>query len=150
MISSKARQPRRSALALALAVGLGFVSSAALAQSTVGTIYGNATAGSTVQAESTSSGLSRSVTVGADGRFNIGSLPPGRYTVTMQGPNGATTRTVNVVAGQGYNLNVASDATNAQNLGTVQVTASLTITSCDESRSSFVSPGCRRNNAPPD
>ena len=125
MMCNRARfQPRRSALAFAMAVGLGLVSSAALAQSTVGTIYGNASAGSTIQADSTSSGLSRSATADADGKFNIGSLPPGQYKVTMQGPNGTSTRMVTVVAGQGYNLNVAPGVTNAQELGTVQVTAS--------------------------
>ena len=57
--------PRRS-LSFAIALGLGLVTTAAFAQSTVGAVYGTADAGAEVTATNTGSGLSRSTTVGSD------------------------------------------------------------------------------------
>jgi hypothetical protein len=121
------RQPGRRTLALAVAVGLGFVTSAAMAQSTAGSIFGTGQPGTTVTATNTGSGVSRSATIGNDGRFNIVSLLPGSYKVTTSGGSGATTsRDVQVVAGQGFNVNLAAAATtasNAEDLSAVSVTA---------------------------
>jgi hypothetical protein len=98
-------------------------SGAAFAQSTVGTIYGNADAGATVQAQNLGSGQVRSTVVGEDGRFSLGSLAPGKYVVTSTENGQATTHNVQVVAGQGFNLNLVSTGANAQELGAVQVSA---------------------------
>ena len=69
---------KRSALTIAL--GLCFAGGVQ-AQSTSGAISGSAPAGSTVTI-SNNSGLSRTITVDASGRFNAGNLPVGNYTVT--------------------------------------------------------------------
>ena len=108
----------------ALAAALGLASGPLLAQSTVGSIYGNAAAGATVQVQSLGSGLNRSTSAGADGRFSIGSLPPGDYRVTVVDHGQSNVRNVQVVAGQGFNLDLAGARTQAQELGTVQVSAS--------------------------
>ena len=115
-----ARQLRRARLALALSLTL--TGGVAFAQSTVGSIYGNAAAGTTVQAENTGNGFSRQVTVGADGRFNIGSLPPGTYRLTVNENGTPSTHEVTVVAGQNLNLSPGASKS-AKELGVVQVSA---------------------------
>jgi len=89
---------KRSALTVAL--GLCFAGGVH-AQSTTGSINGDAGAGATVTVQN-QSGLTRTTTAGADGRYNISSLPVGTYTVTIQ-RDGQTigTRTVTVLAGAG-------------------------------------------------
>ncbi|MHB1057877.1 MAG: TonB-dependent receptor [Rhodanobacter sp.] len=114
---------RRSTLAIALGVSL--CSGMAFAQSTVGSIYGNADAGAVVQVQNLGNGFNRSATAGADGKFALGSLSPGNYRVTVSEHGRTVVRDVQVVAGQGFNLNLAADAggSGAQTLGTVQVSA---------------------------
>ena len=85
------RQPGRRTLALAVAIGLGFISTATLAQSTAGSIFGTGQPGTTVTATNAGSGVSRSATIGNDGRFNIVSLLPGSYKVTTSGGSTAPT-----------------------------------------------------------
>ncbi|SFR95327.1 Carboxypeptidase regulatory-like domain-containing protein [Dyella sp. OK004] len=111
---------RRSTLAAALTVGLAGV---AFAQSTTGTIFGQAEAGETITA-SGSTGISRSATVDASGRYRISNLPLGTYAVTLQ-KNGATVDTRNNVAitvNAGTEVSFAS-ATSASSLSAVTVTA---------------------------
>lgn len=122
------RSAARRSLAFAIAIGLGVVSGQALAQSTAGSVFGTAQPGATVTATNTGNGVSRSATVGSDGRFNIVSLPPGTYKVTSGADGQTQTREVQVVAGQGFNLNLANaaasaSAASAQDLGTVSVRA---------------------------
>ena len=120
---------RRRSLSFAIALGLGLVATGAFAQSTVGAVYGTADAGAQVTATNTGNGLSRSATVGNDGRFNISSLPPGDYKITSTKGGQSSTRDIQIVAGQGFNLNLAggnaAGAANAsaQDLTTVSVTA---------------------------
>lgn len=72
-------------LAMAAIIGIGGVagSAAVNAQATAGTVFGIAPAGQTVTAKSVTNGFSRHVTVDAKGRYNIGALPVGVYTVTL-------------------------------------------------------------------
>lgn len=104
---------KRSALTVAL--GLCFAG-AVQAQSTSGNIYGTAPAGTTVVI-SNNSGLSRTVTVDADGRYNASNLPVGNYTVTA----GANKREVTVTVGSGANVSFGGDTTT---LGAVTVLGS--------------------------
>jgi hypothetical protein len=73
---------RLSRLSLALALAIG--STSALAQSTTGSIFGQAPVaeGESVQVKSTT-GISREVAVDANGRYTVGSLPLGTYTVAL-------------------------------------------------------------------
>jgi len=118
-------QPRRTALTVALAMGLGFTG-LAFGQATTGSIFGTAPAGSgdTVMVQGAST--TREVAVGADGRYTV-TVPVGRYTVTLRkdGQVIATQENVGVSPGGGTQVPfAAANAENAQNLGAVQVVAS--------------------------
>lgn len=79
--SIPANRLKRTALAVILTSFIG----AAAAQSTTGSVYGSvpSAAGTSVVVQS-DTGLRRSATVDANGRYTLGSLPVGRYTVTLQ------------------------------------------------------------------
>ncbi|HEX7342347.1 MAG TPA: TonB-dependent receptor [Rhodanobacteraceae bacterium] len=114
--------PKRNALVVALAVGMG-ISGLAFGQATTGAVFGSAPSGDTVQITS-DSGINRSVTVGADGQYSFASLPLGTYTVTLS-KNGSTVASrsnVSIKIGSGVAVNFASGQ-NATNLGTMQVSA---------------------------
>ena len=73
---------KRSALTVAL--GLCFAGSVS-AQSSVGSIFGDTSASSTVTIENIDTGASRSTTADASGRYSFAQLTPGRYRVTAGG-----------------------------------------------------------------
>ncbi len=120
-------QIRRQGLALAVAVALGLTGNAVFAQSTVGAVYGTADAGAQVELVNLGNGATRTVTVGSDGKFNVSSMLPGEYKVTETTKGQPISRTITVVAGQGFNLNLVSadsaSTSGAENLGAVSVTA---------------------------
>lgn len=114
---------KRSALTVAL--GLCFAGGVQ-AQSTTGSINGDAGAGATVTVQN-NSGLTRTVTADASGRYNISSLPVGTYTVTIErGGQVVGTRTVTVLAGSG------TDAS-ATTLETVTVVGGAVVNPIDTS-----------------
>ena len=110
--------------ALTVALGLCFAGSVH-AQSTQGSIYGTVSDGENATVVvANNSGMSRTVAVGADGEYNIGSLPVGSYTVTLtRDGQPAGTRNITVLAGSGADVSFISGG-NATTLGTVTVTAS--------------------------
>ena len=121
---------KRSALTVAL--GLCFAGGVH-AQSTTGAIYGTVTGneGATVLVQN-NSGFSRTVTVDANGRYNVNTLPVGTYTVTVEnGGKVIGTRTVTVRSGAGADASFGGPTT----LDTVTVTANsapvIDITSVD-------------------
>lgn len=113
--------------ALILAFGAGVlavgVAPSAMAQSSAaGNIFGTAPAGSTVSIVSPETGLKRSVTVDASGRFNATSMPIGRYNVEISSAGKSLgTTLVEVVAGQGVDATVSMSGVQS-----VQVTARRT------------------------
>ncbi len=114
---------RRSALVVAL--GLCMTSGAAYAQSrSAGAIFGNAEAGSQVVATSTETGLSRSVTVGADGRYQMVEMPVGAYKVSIV-ENGETVSSRNVTVSVGAVEVDFGAAANAEELSGVTVSANM-------------------------
>jgi hypothetical protein len=118
--------PHRRILALSVALGLAAISGGAMAQSTVGAVYGTADPGAQVELVNLGSGQTRDVTVGTDGKFSLSSLQPGDYKITATEKGQSTTRTVQVVAGTGFNLNLvaaSNTASSAENLGAVTVNA---------------------------
>jgi outer membrane receptor protein involved in Fe transport len=120
----QARNLRRSALAIALAVGFGG-SGAVFAQATTGSIFGQASPGSTVQAAG-STGVTREVTVGEDGRYRIGNLPLGSYTVNVvqNGQVVDSRKNVGLTVGAGSEVSFAgASSSNAQSLESVTVSA---------------------------
>ncbi len=116
---------RRSALAFALAAGLGGTG-AVLAQATTGSIFGQAAAGSTIQVAG-STGVTREVPVGEDGRYRIGNLPLGSYTVNVvqNGKVVDSRKNVGLTVGAGSEVSFTGTAAtaSAQSLDSVTVTA---------------------------
>ena len=117
---------RRTALAVALSVGF---AGAAFAQSTTGSIFGDAPAaqGETVLIQN-NTGFSREVAVDATGHFVAGSLPLGDYTVSLR-QNGQTVdsrKDVTLRVGDGTQVSFAAAAAgsaDAQNLSAITVSA---------------------------
>lgn len=121
---------RRSALALALTAA----ASGAHAQSTTGRIFGTvggASDADTVLVQSTS-GFSREIKV-EGGRYSIGSLPLGTYTVTLkQGEQVLDTRdNVSIVVGAGTEVGLSAGG--ATTLGSVTVKGSTAVSPIDVS-----------------
>jgi outer membrane receptor for ferrienterochelin and colicin len=116
---------RHSALAIALAVGLGGTG-VVLAQSTTGNIFGTAQPGDSVQI-SGNTGISREVPVDASGHYQLNNLPVGTYNVDLK-RNGAivdSRKNVSLTVGKGSDVSFAAAATaaSAQSLDSVTVTA---------------------------
>lgn len=100
----------------ALVVALGLMANGGIhAQSTTGSISGSAPAGATITI-SNNSGLSRTVTADAQGRYNAGSLPVGTYTVQ----SGENRREVLVTVGASANASFGGSG-DATTLNTVTV-----------------------------
>jgi hypothetical protein len=117
-----------SPLVLAAAMGLALSQGAAYAQSTTGSIHGTAPTGQDVTILiQNSGGLSRVVPVGASGRYNVGALPVGTYTVTLQRGGKAVQSRDNVTllvgAGADVSFSDANQAANTRDLAGVEVTA---------------------------
>lgn len=113
------------AIALSGAVGI-LATGTAAAQSTTASIYGTVPSGSgaSVTAQS-DTGFTRTATVDANGRYAIGNLPIGNYTVTVQreGQAAETRKNVALRVGAGTDVsfgNAGSAA--AATLGTITVT----------------------------
>ena len=95
---------RRSAIAVA--VGLSVVSGASFAQSNAtGNIYGQVSvaAGSSILIENTATGVKRTLTPDASGRFVASSLPTGTYKVTLMRDGKAVTTRENIQVLLGQN-----------------------------------------------
>ena len=124
---SSTRSMRKSALGIAMGLCLSSLAlSPAYAQAVTGAVAGRANAGDTVTVTNASTGLSRSVTVGADGNYRVGQLPPGDYSLTTG--KGAPIA-VNVTLGGTTTVNLSNDG--AVNLDTVQVVGSRVVNRVD-------------------
>lgn len=112
---------KRTALAVLLTSFVG----AAAAQSTTGSLYGNVPVaeGTTVIVQS-DSGLRRTVPVDASGRYTMGSLPVGRYSISLQRDGEILDRRDNIQlkVGAGTEVSFVGDA-GTTTLGAVKVTA---------------------------
>lgn len=126
-------QIRRHALkrtALAVVLGACLANGAVYAQSTTGSIYGSAPseAGSTIVVQS-DTGLNRTIAIDANGRYNLGSLPVGAYTVTLKRGDQVvdTRKNVQLRVGSGTEVSfagaAASGSADATTLGAITVTA---------------------------
>jgi len=113
--------------ALSAALGLALFGTASFAQSTTGSLFGQAPAanGETVLIES-SSGITREVPVDAKGRYSAGQLPLGTYTVSLR-QGGATVDTrKNISLVVGANTEVSFVSSDATTLSAVSVSAAVT------------------------
>ncbi|WP_235499546.1 TonB-dependent receptor [Frateuria sp. Soil773] len=118
-------QPRRTALAFAIGLSMAGV---AFGQATTGGINGVVAAGSgdSVVIKS-SSGVSRTVAVDANGAYSASQLPLGTYTVSLQRNGQVVDSRSNVTLRVGSSTDVSfgasANAENAQNLSGLTVTA---------------------------
>ncbi|KAB7770080.1 TonB-dependent receptor [Xanthomonas maliensis] len=117
---------RVSLLAIALSGAIGVMTvGTAQAQSTTASIYGNVQAGpgTTVTVQS-DTGLTRTTTVDANGRYAIGNLPVGSYTVTVQrdGQTVDTRKNVMLRVGAGSDVSFGAAGGEAATLETITVT----------------------------
>ena len=117
--TNKTAQLQRNALALAL--GLGFAG-LAFGQSTTGSIFGQAQPGETVVVKG-STGVTRQVQVDSTGHYNVGSLPLGNYTVSVQQNGQEVDSRSNVTLRVGAGTEVSFGAEGAKNLSAVTVQA---------------------------
>ncbi|MEJ7807298.1 MAG: carboxypeptidase-like regulatory domain-containing protein, partial [Telluria sp.] len=87
------------------------VTAPSMAQSNAsGNINGTAEAGTTISLLSLDTGLKRTVTPGANGKYTITALPIGRYKVDMiKGGSVVKSSEVEVIAGQGVDASFAAD-----------------------------------------
>jgi len=63
---------------------------AAYAQSTGGSVFGQAASGDTVIVEGEGTGFRREISVGSDGSYRVPALSPGRYRITLRHADGTT------------------------------------------------------------
>ncbi len=117
---------KRSALTVAL--GLCFAGSVS-AQSSVGSIFGDASANTAVTIENLDTGTSRQITADASGNFTFSQLAPGRYRVTA----GGVSREVVVKVGTGTPVSLVASDSGATTLDTVTVVGSGAINPIDVS-----------------
>lgn len=82
-MTSRTRNMRKSALCIALGACLSTLAMPALAQSATGAVAGEAPAGDQVVVRNTNTGLTRTVTVAADGSYRLAQLPPGDYSIQV-------------------------------------------------------------------
>ena len=92
-----------------------------------GAITGHAAAGDTITITNPYTGLSRTITVGADGNYRFSALPTGDYTVSR---NGSATRETSVNVGTASNVDFISGSAS---LGTVTVVGNSQVNPIDVS-----------------
>jgi len=117
---------KRAALCVALGACLGAMAPMAFAQSATGAVAGRAAAGDQITITNNATGMTRSVTVNADGSYRLSQLPVGTYSLKYDGqevqvavPLGGTA-TVNLV-----------DAGGATTLDAVQVSGARVVNRVD-------------------
>ena len=103
-------------LAMAAVIGVcGAAGSAAVyAQATAGNVFGNAPAGVTITAHITTTGLQRQTQADSKGRYSIGPLPVGVYTVTLEENGRPVAKHVNVPVVVGRGIKVDFDCVQGQ------------------------------------
>jgi outer membrane receptor for ferrienterochelin and colicin len=128
-IASKGRMPRAlKRTTLALVLGACVLQGQVHAQSTTGSLYGSAEPGTSITVTS-QTGLTRTIAVDANGRYNLSSLPVGSYKVELRRDDQVidTRENVGLRVGSGTEVSFAGAATatdsGATNLSTVTVTA---------------------------
>ena len=129
----KAYSIKRAALCVALGACLGVVlPGIAMAQNVSGAVAGRATAGDQVTVVSNSTGLTRTVTVGADGSYRLGQLPVGDYQLQLSrdGQKLGDQIGVSVAVGGTTTVNLASGG-GVTNLDALQVVGTRVVNRVD-------------------
>ncbi len=129
---SSTRNLSKSLLNIAMGACLLSLAVPALAQSATGGVAGRADAGTQLVVTNTATGLTRSVTVNADGSYRLTQLPVGDYQVqvTRGGQAVGSPITVNVALGGTTTLNLDTSG-NVVNLDSVQVVGARVVNRVD-------------------
>jgi len=122
---STTRNLRKNVLCIAMGLCLSSLAAPVLAQSVTGAVAGHAQPGAQITITNEGTGLSRTVTVGADGNYRIGQLPPGDYTLAAGGAP------VPVSVSIGGTTTVNLDSSGVAKLGTIQVQGSRIVNRVD-------------------
>ncbi len=124
---------KRAALTVALGACLGVMAPSVMAQSANGAIAGRANSGDQITVVNKATGLTRTVTVGADGSYRLSQLPVGDYSLQVKrdGEVDKEPVAVNVSLGGTTNVNLGGGAGNAVTLDSVQVTGSKIVNRVD-------------------
>ncbi|WP_202840809.1 TonB-dependent receptor [Luteimonas saliphila] len=123
---------RRAALCIALGACIAATTPTVFAQSATGAVAGRASAGDQITATNAGTGLTRAVSVGADGVYRLTQLPVGDYTLTItrDGQPVGQPIQVNVALGGTTTVNIGGDGA-LVNLDAVQVIGSRVINRVD-------------------
>lgn len=126
------RALKKSALTLAMGVCLATMAVPAMAQSVTGGVAGQAEAGAQVTVTNTATGLTRTVTVGADGSYRLTQLPVGDYRlqVSRGGQPVGTPVSVNVALGGTTTVNLGTGG-NVVNLDSITVVGNQVVNRVD-------------------
>lgn len=125
----KAYNIKRAALCVALGTCLGIMlPTTAMAQNVSGAVAGRATAGDQITVVNAGTGLTRTVTVGADGSYRLGQLPVGDYRLQLSrdGQTLGEQVAVSVAVGGTTTVNLASGG-GVTNLDALQVVGTRVI-----------------------
>jgi len=138
MSNSKGYSFARKLTKTTLSIALGMcVAGGVQAQSNItGSIFGVAEAGQTITVRNLDTGLTRTITVGTDGKYRLLSLPNGRYKVELQKDGNVVSSrdNVEVLVSSGVEVNFSAAGADATQLDTVVVTgvpASIDISQVD-------------------
>ncbi len=123
---------KRAALCVALGACLGSMAPLAMAQSATGAVAGRASAGDQITITNAATGLTRTVTVGADGTYRLSQLPVGDYTLSVSrgGQGAGQDLTVSVPLGGTATINLNAEG-GLRNLDTVHVVGSRVVNRVD-------------------
>lgn len=107
---SLSKRLKKAALCVALGACLGTLAPVVLAQNVTGAVAGRASAGDQVTITNAATGLTRSVTAGADGSYRLSQLPVGDYSLQLMRDGSAV--------GAPVDVSVSLGGTTTVNLGT--------------------------------
>ena len=131
-MTSRTKTLRKSALCIAMGLCLSSLAAPVLAQSATGAVAGHAPAGDEVVVVNTNTGLTRSVTVDADGSYRLSQLPPGDYSLQVMRDGAGVGEPVIVAIPLGGTTTVDLGTGGAvTNLGGVQVIGSRIVNRVD-------------------
>ena len=130
---SSNRNMRKRALCMAMGICLASMATAPVfAQSVTGAVVGRATAGDQITLVNPSTGLTRTITVGADGNYRLSQLPVGDYTlqISRDGENVGEQVSVSVPLGGTTTVNLTNEG-GVVNMAALQVVGSRVINRVD-------------------
>jgi|GEM_PF-6116363 len=121
---ARATHIRRNLLSLAVIAGVSGFSANVSAQSTTGSIFGQAGPGETITVTS-STGLTRQAEADSSGRYRIGNLPLGSYSISLSAHGNVVDRRehVTLTVNAGTEVSFASKATTSLAAMTVNANA---------------------------